>query len=798
MILTGHWPPRLCPNTPCALITGHTIFSLFTFNHYIFMEKDLLNLENELCEEEFEKMLQDFINKEFEETNNDHDSDDIEDDADDNRDETDTHEDDEPQKDLLLMRNRTETGRLASYDLSVCVLEDCDKSCFCSGPVTVHFDTQGDELPDTDRFRCFIFTDTYYPMCSSCKSSEVYRYGMELSYEIPCSHIWLPGKYILLVRDKDESLIRIDFQLDEHLHTRFSEPMLIETLGIEDVLTTMLQGDEHWQYLSARPGTVQMRQKMLERMQLECYNDLRVALGSGFIRSNKNMLICTRNKDLTEKDLLHFRVDFTHSPSFEYVDCSTLYDPACNNPYEHLNDTLLSISSGDIVCLTNLSALLSTGGKVILRRLVEKVKDTTSRNSLWLCGTRQDILTLFDQFPSLKEFFTDDSWVEHGPYNAFDMIQAFFQMLQDENLIPSLAVMDQVSRAIIEGYRQGRLVSWSLSDLRHIITDSIRPRYLKRAMEDIDLEVLPIVSPEDVDMSLFTGSADTLEDCLGELNKMVGLEQVKQGIATLANNTRFFLERRRRGLPTSGNVAYHAIFTGNPGTGKTTVARMLGRIYHSLGLLSKGDVIAADRTRLVGRYIGETEENMKAVLEEARGNVLFIDEAYNLYDGSGDRKDFGARVIDSLLTVLSQPDPDMMVIFAGYEKEMDAMLNTNPGLTGRFPYKYRFSDYSPEQLMEIALRLLERDAYLLTDEASAVLKDSIEQTYKSRTSNFGNARWVEQFVRNGIIPTMADRLAATVSDDYQHIEASDIHRAYEKFNPKATELKPRRKVGFSA
>lgn len=762
------------------------------------MEKDLLNLENELCEEEFEKMLQDFINKEFEETNNDHDSDDIEDDADDNRGETDTHEDDEPQKDLLLMRNRTETGRLASYDLSVCVLEDCDKSCFCSGPVTVHFETQGDELPDTDRFRCFIFTDTYYPMCSSYKSSEVYRYGMELSYEIPCSHIWLPGKYILLVRDKDESLIRIDFQLDEHLHTRFSEPMLIETLGIEDVLTTMLQGDEHWQYLSARPGTVQMRQKMLERMQLECYNDLRVALGSGFIRSNKNMLICTRNKDLTEKDLLHFRVDFTHSPSFEYVDCSTLYDPACNNPYEHLNDALLSISSDDIVCLTNLSALLSTGGKVILRRLIERVKDTTIWKPLWLCGTRQEIQTLFDQFPSLKEFYTDDSWVEHGPYNAFDMIQAFFQMLQDENLIPSLAVMDQVSRAIIEGYRQGRLVSWSLSDLRHIITDSIRPRYLKRAMEDIDLEVLPIVSSEDVDMSLFTGSADTLEDCLGELNKMVGLEQVKQGIATLANNTRFFLERRRRGLPTSGNVAYHAIFTGNPGTGKTTVARMLGRIYHSLGLLSKGEVIAADRTRLVGRYIGETEENMKAVLEEARGNVLFIDEAYNLYDGSGDRKDFGARVIDSLLTTLSQPDPDMMVIFAGYEKEMDAMLNTNPGLTGRFPYKYRFSDYSPEQLMEIALRLLERDAYLLTDEASAVLKDSIEQTYKSRTSNFGNARWVEQFVRNGIIPAMADRLAATVSDDYQHIEASDIRKAYEKFNPKATELKPRRKVGFSA
>ena len=769
------------------------------------MEKDLLNLENEQFDDEFEKMLQDFINKEFEETNDDHDSDDNEDDADDiendveeNEDDADTHEDDKQQKDIFPMRNRTEARTRAPYAFSVCVLEDCDKSCFCSGPVTVHFLTLGDELPDTDRFRCFIFTDTYYPMCHSYKTCEVRRNGREMSYEIPCSRIWLPGKYILLVRDEDQSLVRLDFQLDEHLHTEFSEAVFTEELGIEDVLTTLLLGDESWKYLSVKPGTVHMRQMMLERMQLRCYNDLRKELGSGLIKSNQNLLICTRNKDLTESDLRHFRIDFSHSLSLEYVDCSTLYDPACNNPYEHLNDTLLSISADDIVCLTNLSALLSTGGKVILRRLIEKVKDTTVWNPLWLCGTRQDILTLFDQFPSLKEFYTDDSWVEHGPYDAFDMTQAFFQMMQDENLTPSLAVMDQVSRAIIEGYRQGRLVSWTLSDLRHIITDSIRPRYLKRAMEDIDFEVLSIVSPEDVDMSLFTGSADTFADCLGELNKMVGLEQVKQGIATLANNTRFFLERRRRGLPTSGNIAYHAIFTGNPGTGKTTVARMLGRIYHSLGLLSKGDVIAADRTRLVGRYIGETEENMKAVLEEARGNVLFIDEAYNLYDGSGDRKDFGARVIDSLLTVLSQPDPDMMVIFAGYEKEMDAMLNTNPGLTGRFPYKYRFSDYSPEQLMEISLRLLQRDAYLLTDEASAVLKDSIERTYKSRTSNFGNARWVEQFVRNGIIPAMADRLAATVSDDYQHIEASDIRRAYEKFNPKATELKPRQKVGFSA
>ena len=132
----------------------------------------------------------------------------------------------------------------------------------------------------------------------------------------------------------------------------------------------------------------------------------------------------------------------------------------------------------------------------------------------------------------------------------------------------------------------------------------------------------------------------------------------------------------------------------------------------------------------------------------------------------------------------SQPNPDMLIVFAGYEKEMDAMLNTNPGLTGRFPYKYRFADYNADQLMEIAFRLLRRDDYILSDEAASVLRDSVVQTLSLRTPNFGNARWMEQFVRNGIIPAMADRLTASGSDDY------------EKFNPMATELKPRRKVGF--
>ena len=174
---------------------------------------------------------------------------------------------------------------------------------------------------------------------------------------------------------------------------------------------------------------------------------------------------------------------------------------------------------------------------------------------------------------------------------------------------------------------------------------------------------------------------------------------------------------------------------------------------------------------------------MKTVLDEARGNVLFIDEAYTLYDGASDRKDFGARVIDSLLTVLSQPNPDMLVIFAGYLKEMDAMLNTNQGLTGRFPYKYQFADYNANQLYEIACSLLKRDAYILSPEADIQLRESVAKAYAQRDEHFSNARWVEQFVNNGIIPAMAGRISRTACDDYQTIEASDVCQAFIKFNP---------------
>ena len=306
---------------------------------------------------------------------------------------------------------------------------------------------------------------------------------------------------------------------------------------------------------------------------------------------------------------------------------------------------------------------------------------------------------------------------------------------------------------------------------------------------------------DDIDFTQLYGRLSGYEESLQELNQMVGLDNIKKSITTIAHQVRIFAERRQQGLPTNTKDVLHAVYTGSPGTGKTTVAKMLGRIYHQLGLLSKGEAICVDRSRIVGRFIGDTEDNVKNLLREAQGNVLFIDEAYSLYSSEG-TNDYGRRAVESLLTSLSEKNPDMLVIFAGYKEEMDRLMTMNPGLVGRFPYKFHFRDYTADELMQIAQSLLARDEYMLTDEAEALLLQTIRDTVAQKNKNFGNARWIEQYVSNGIIPALADRLASTAHpftrEVYQRIEATDIQRAYEKFNPKTIELKPCRQVGFSA
>lgn len=675
---------------------------------------------------------------------------------------------------------------------------------YSDGLINVRIQARKGAVVKEGRFTCFIYSADYFPMCNSDESVLFTRHASnDVTIEMPSVHVWLPGDYICLVQDKsDVSLLRIDFSIDESLTLTQQQPVACAPSCLDDVLTCCIENlDSNWDTIATTPGTAQLRKYVMQCRQLFLYNEFRKQMQGKEVKCDRNLLIYIQNKDWDEQVMQAFQKLSVPGHYLTYLDCGTLYNAALQNPYELMNEKFNNTAS-QVYCLTNVSTLLNTGGRVVVKRIVEKMhEDGGGKYKLWLCGTRLEIDSLLEVNPSLKEFFLRHNRLEQLPYSGFELVQSFFACLDKENLELSAQAKDALSRAVLVRQQQGCFTSWTLATIRRFVAEEIRQHYLTRAIGETEgsNEILPLVTLEDLALDQLPSSASEYEDCLRELNTMVGLDDIKQSIVTMANQTRFFTQRRKAGFPTSNMSAHHAIFTGNPGTGKTTVAKMLGKIYHAIGILSKGDVICVDRTRLVGRYIGETEENMKSVLEEARGNVLFIDEAYNLSEGTTDRKDYGYKVIDSLLTVLALPNPDIVIVFAGYEKEMDAMLTTNPGLMGRFPYKYHFSDYSAEQLMEIACHLFERDAYLLSSDARAVLQEKITDMLSQRTKNFGNARWVEQFIRNGIIPAMADRIMhASSCQDYQQVLPSDVEAGYRQFNPRMVELRPRRQVGFNA
>lgn len=246
-----------------------------------------------------------------------------------------------------------------------------------------------------------------------------------------------------------------------------------------------------------------------------------------------------------------------------------------------------------------------------------------------------------------------------------------------------------------------------------------------------------------------TGNPDdnkTLDDLLAELDAMIGLESVKESIRENITYLNFSKLRAEKGFKDSNKINLHSIFTGNPGTGKTTVVKMLGRIYAKMGLLSKGHVMEVDRSSLVAEYIGQTAPKTKKAIEQAKGGILFIDEAYSLARADDDSKDFGKEVIEILLKEMSDGTGDIAIICAGYPKEMETFLDSNPGLKSRFQQYFHFDDYLPEELYAIALYAAGNKEVRFSEEADNFLKEQLTEAYRKRDEAFGNARFVHAVV----------------------------------------------------
>ncbi|MCQ2406279.1 MAG: AAA family ATPase [Oscillospiraceae bacterium] len=263
------------------------------------------------------------------------------------------------------------------------------------------------------------------------------------------------------------------------------------------------------------------------------------------------------------------------------------------------------------------------------------------------------------------------------------------------------------------------------------------------------------------------------DELMAKLDALVGLEDIKKDVKSLVNLVRIRQLRKDAGLPVPP-MSLHLVFMGNPGTGKTTVARLLAGLYAAIGVLPKGQLIEVDRGGLVAGFVGQTALKTKEVIDSALGGVLFIDEAYALAEGG--ENDFGHEAIDTILKAMEDHRDELVVIVAGYTEPMDSFINANPGLQSRFNKYFNFRDYEGPELYAIFCNMLEKNGYALEEEARDFCRDFFNQLYENRDENFGNGRDVRNIFEKMIVE-QANRLAsveAPSKEELMEIRKSDI------------------------
>ncbi len=439
--------------------------------------------------------------------------------------------------------------------------------------------------------------------------------------------------------------------------------------------------------------------------------------------------------------------------SWMEVPAAQLFEPS--NGFASINDTisenrnsLIYISDAEDLSMKGL--LSQTGIEILATKL--KTEPTVT---VVLSGRRDELTQIVHSCQAANEFFIHRFHFDDFKPEALTDIAVKYAEEHGYRFTEG-ALHDLLNYFSYE-YKMRGSEFGNVHFVHHVFDDLILPALIQRMVDDdmveSDKESATTITSDDIPKVRHRDPRKAIE----RLESLVGLENIKQSI--MAHASLVNLNKRRMELGLFNQLPpMHMVFTGNPGTGKTTVAELIGEIYYGMGVLSSGHLVEVDRSKLVGQYIGDTEKNTLNAIKSAAGGVLFIDEAYNLFTNEPDRRDFGLRVIETLLTYLSMEKTNMIVILAGYTIEMENLLQSNPGLKSRFSYIFHFNDYTPEQLMKIGSFVMKKEQYEITPEAEKKLTQYVINAYSNKDEHFGNGRFITRLLTTKIIPNVSDRL----------------------------------------
>ena len=384
-------------------------------------------------------------------------------------------------------------------------------------------------------------------------------------------------------------------------------------------------------------------------------------------------------------------------------------------------------------------APLSSGGEKdqqgtqALEQLMKRMEDDRGKFVVIAAGYRQEMENLFRINPGVRSRFS--YFLNIDDYNPDQLFQIMMVFAKEKKYQFTLEAQDLTQKMITELYNS-RDKDFANGRTMRQLFDKICAKQAER-LQNVDIttlsnEQLMMIDVKDIPYN--APQAVDYKECLSKLNGMVGLAGVKKEISNLAA----FLNLQIRRGETNTFQGKHYVFTGNPGTGKTTVARIMADVFRTLGILSRGQLIEADRSKLVAGFAGQTAIKTNQLIDSAMGGVLFIDEAYTLK--SNDQDSFGAEAIDTLLKRLEDDRGKFICIVAGYTDNMHDFIDANPGLKSRFTQTIHFDDYTPDELTQIFLNLAKGKNFTVDEETKATIHRQFEQLYLRRDKNFGNAR----------------------------------------------------------